>query len=68
MAHLHSDLEIDTFIYNKVPLYRLYFETRNQKNQLKRTVNMRQLWLPYPALGICIPNLGHFLASNNLTK
>ena len=25
---------------------------------------MQQLWFLYPALGICIPNLGSFLASN----
>ena len=29
---------------------------------------MLQLWLSYPALGSCIPNLGHFSASNNLPK
>ena len=29
---------------------------------------MRQLWLLSTALGICIPNLGHFLESNNLAK
>ena len=29
---------------------------------------MQQLWLSYPALGICIPNLGSFKASNNLVK
>ena len=29
---------------------------------------MQQLWLSSPALGSCIPNLGRFLASNNLAK
>ena len=29
---------------------------------------MQQIWLSSPALGSCIPNLGRFLASNNLVK
>ena len=29
---------------------------------------MRQLWLSSQTLGICIPNLVHSLASNNLVK
>ena len=29
---------------------------------------MRQLWLSSQELGSCIPNLGHFLASDNLAK
>ena len=29
---------------------------------------MQQLWLSSPALGSCIPNLGHFFASNNLAE
>ena len=29
---------------------------------------MRQIWLSYLALGSYIPNLGRFLASNNLAK
>ena len=29
---------------------------------------MRQLWLSSPSLGGCIPNLGHFKASDNLAK
>ena len=29
---------------------------------------MRPLWLSSPALGSCITNLGHLLASNHLAK
>ena len=58
--HPQSYVEIDTCVYNKVPLWRLYYGTRNRSILLIRTVNMQQLWLSYPELGICIPNFGRF--------
>ena len=63
-----SDVELNIFVYNKLPLYILYYLIRNNSILLTRNVNMRQLWLSSPALGSWIPNLGRFLASNKLTK
>ena len=67
-THTRSAVAFVTLVYIKVILYILNYRIRICSILLKITVNMRQLWLSSPASGSCIPNLGRFLASNNLSK
>ena len=68
ISHPRSAVAIVTFVYIKILLQRLCYRIRSLSVRLKITVNMQKLWLSSPALGICIPNLGYLLASNNLAK
>ena len=64
LSHPWKYLEIDTFVYNKLILYRLYFRNCTFLILLKITVNMRQLWLSSSAYLIW----EYFLTSNNSAK